>query len=80
MCIKALKAQYIGMQVFQKAAAKLNQMSQMWEKSKGNRAEFIKAVSSWRKWVTEFKRLSIKMKMVKVWSNHKVKQNFKMTN
>lgn len=80
VCIKALKAQYIGMQVFQKAAAKLNQMSQMWEKSKGNIAEFIRAVSSWRKWVIEFKRLSIKMKMVKVWSNHKVKQNFKMTN
>lgn len=56
-------------------------MSQMSEKSRGNIAEFIvqefiKAVSSWVKWVIEFKRLSVEMKMVNLWLGHKIDQMF----
>lgn len=59
-------------------------MSQMREKSKGNIAEFvmwefIKAVSSWIKWVLEFERLFINMKMASLWLSHRVNQIFKMT-
>lgn len=50
VCIRALKAQYIGMQVFQRAAAKSKQCHNSKKKAKGNIAEFmvhgfIKAVS-----------------------------------